>query len=137
MVPLLQSAQISMNPYWANAIIQIVRAIVSILGLFFNKKLKRRPVYLGCCIMSCTGTLSLSCYYFWNQNGELSDTWIACTPIISIVLVYVAYGLGLGSIPIMLQVRVLECKVDPHTVPNALWHQKLHNDLNMKSTGLN
>ena len=107
MVPLLQSAQISMNPYWANAIIQIVRAIVSILGLLFNKKLKRRPVYLGCCIMSCTGTLTLSCYYFWNQNGELSDTWIACTPIISIVLVYVAYGLGLGSIPIMLQVRVL------------------------------
>ena len=105
MVPLLQSAQISMNPYWANAIIQIVRAIVSILGLFFNKKLKRRPVYLGCCIISCTGTLSLSCYYFWNQNGELSDTWIACTPIISIVLVYVAYGLGLGSIPIMLQVK--------------------------------
>ena len=123
MVPLLQSAQISMNPYWANAIIQIVRAIVSILGLFFNKKLKRRPVYLGCCIMSCTGTLSLSCYYFWNQNGELSGTWIACTPIISIVLVYVAYGLGLGSIPIMLQVRVLEpvcCKKRQKIVPDQL-----------------
>ena len=55
--------------------------------------------------MSCVGTLSLSCYHFWNPNGELSDTWIACTPIISIVLVYVAYGLGLGSIPIMLQVK--------------------------------
>ena len=86
MVPLLQSAQISMNPYWANAIIQIVRAIVSIFGLFFNKKLKRRPVYLGCCIMSCTGTLTLSCYYFWSQNGELSDTWIVCTRIIIMVL---------------------------------------------------
>ena len=73
--------------------------------------------------MSCTGTLSLSCYYFWNQNGELSGTWIACTPIISIVLVYVAYGLGLGSIPIMLQVRVLEpvrCKKQQKKVPDQL-----------------
>ena len=105
MVPLLQSANISMNSYWANTIIQTVRAVISILGIFFNKNVKRRPVYIGCCVMSCLGTLSLAFYYYWNVDGALKDSWFSWTPILSVLLVYVAYGLGLGSIPIMLQVR--------------------------------
>ena len=115
MVPLLEKAQISMNPYWANAIIQTIRAIASILGIFFNKNLKRRPVYIGCCILSCTGTLTLALYYFFNQSDELSNTWMASTPIISVLLVYVAYGLGLGSIPIMLQVDKYVYKIQQNS----------------------
>lgn len=104
MVPILKDAQIAMNPYWAGALVQIIRAFVSILGLVFNKKFKRKPVYLSCCLFSCLGTLTLATYYKFNSSGADIPSYLSWIPIVCVIFVYVAYGLGLGSIPIMLQV---------------------------------
>lgn len=106
MVPILKDANIAMDPYWAGALVQVIRAFASIFGLFLNKKFKRRPVYLACCLFSCLGTLTLATYYKFNSSGTDIPSFIRWIPIICVVLVYVSYGLGLGSIPIMLQVRL-------------------------------
>jgi uncharacterized membrane protein len=84
------------------------RAIISILGSSFIGRWKRKPVYLTCCTLSCIGNFTLATYYYFNQGGLLTTTfpiarWI---PIIAIMLIYVSYAFGIGSICYMFQVLV-------------------------------
>ena len=103
-VSLLEDAKIPMNPYWAGTLIQIIRSIASIFGIVLNKKFGRREVYLNCCFLSCIGTSTLGLYYQFNDEEFLVNAGFGWVPIMCMILIYVAYGLGLGSIPIMLQV---------------------------------
>ena len=48
-----------MDPYWAGALANSLVAFMSLVGLAINRKFKKRPVYLTCCIVLCVGTSSL------------------------------------------------------------------------------
>merc|ERR1712173_434134 len=48
-VSIMRESKIPMNPYWAGALVETIRAFMSLLGLAVNKKFKKRPIYLTCC----------------------------------------------------------------------------------------
>ena len=97
-----------MDPFWASALIGVIRGFLSIIGSTITSKFKRRPVYLSSCVIFSTGLFSLSAYCYFNSNGDLTEAlpiakWI---PIFSILIVYTGFSFGYGSTPFMLQVRI-------------------------------
>lgn len=103
---LLRSADIPMDPYWGAAMLACTRAILTLIASAVVAKVKRKPIYLACVGCVSVGTFSLAAYCYFNQNAHLTSTfpiasWI---PIFSILICYVGYAFGMGSIPFMLQV---------------------------------
>ena len=97
-----------MNPYWAGALVETIRAIMSLLGLAVNKKFKKRPIYLTCCAILWCGTFTLGTYFYLNKNDELTSNypWMAWFPNVCAIFIYTARALGIGSINHSLQVNI-------------------------------
>ena len=95
-----------MDPYWAGALANSVVAFMSLVGLAINRKFKKRPVYLSCCIILCIGTTSLATFFYFEkyENLTLNHPWAGWFPIISVILINGSKALGIGSINNMLQV---------------------------------
>ena len=98
-----------MDPFWASVMLQAFRFILCCIGLLINGKFKKKIVYLTCCAITCSGTLILATYSYLNIDNELSVNypWTGFLPLLAIVLMYIAFAFGLGTIPFMLQVKPL------------------------------
>ena len=97
-----------MNPYWAGAFVETIRAVMSLVGLSVNKKFRKRPIYLTCCAFIWFGTFSFGTYLYLNRNDDLTlkYPWMAWFPIISAIFIYTARAIGIGSINHSLQVNI-------------------------------
>ena len=97
-----------MDPFWAAVLLQGIRFLISVISLPINGKFKKKNVYLTCCAITCIGTLILAAYSYINIDEELSikHPWTGIVPLFGIVIMYLAYGVGLGTIPFMLQVNM-------------------------------
>ena len=69
---------------------------------------KKKNVYLTCCAITSIGTLILATYSYISIDEKLSlnHPWTGFVPLFGIVIMYLAYGVGLGTIPFMLQVNM-------------------------------
>ena len=76
------------------------------MGLLITSKFKKKVVYLTCCAISCLGTLSLATFSYLNMDKKLTSnySWTGYIPLMAILLMYLAFAIGMGSIPLMLQV---------------------------------
>ena len=103
---LFRSANVSMDPFWASVLLQAIRFVLVIMGLPITGKFKKKVVYLTCCGISCLGTLTLATYSYLNMDKQLTLNypWTGYIPLLAIVLMYIAFAFGLGTIPFMLQV---------------------------------
>ena len=95
-----------MDPFWAAVLLQGIRFLISVISLPINGKFKKKNVYLTCCAITSIGTLILATYSYINIDEKLSlnHPWTGFVPLFGIVIMYLAYGVGLGTIPFMLQV---------------------------------
>lgn len=86
-----------------------IRAILAIFGSSIaSTKFKKRNALIFCDLIMVTGTSILATYSYLNQNQEFAKSfphsrWI---PIIAILLMYLAFACGIGSIPYALQVNL-------------------------------
>ena len=103
---LFRSANVSMDPFWASVLLQAIRFVLVFMGLPITGKFKKKVVYLTCCGISCLGTLTLATYSYLNMDKQLTSSypWTGYIPLFAIVLMYIAFAFGLGTIPFMLQV---------------------------------
>ena len=103
---LFRNAKIPIDPYWAAALLASLRAVISILASNINGKFKRRTVYITCCGIVASGSLLMAIYFYENQNGNLSETnsWLGWIPILAIIICYIGFACGFGSMPYILQV---------------------------------
>ena len=102
-----RNVELPIDPYWAAAMVSTFRALLCIVAPNITWRFKRRPIYLACCATVCTGTLTLSWYCYFNQNDLLINNfpmtrWI---PILSILICYIGYSFGYGSVVYILQVN--------------------------------
>ena len=107
-----------MNPYWAAALVETIRAFMSLVGLVINKIFKKRPIYLTCCAILWFGTTSLGTYFYLNRNDKLilNYPWMAWLPVISAIFIYTARAIGIGSINHSLQVKFkIYITISPNT----------------------
>ena len=97
-----------MNPYWAGALAETIRAFMSLVGLAVNRKFKKRPVYLTCCAILWFGTTTLGTYFYFNKDDKLTLNypWMGWFPIVSVIFIYTARAIGIGSINHALQVTL-------------------------------
>ena len=97
-----------MDPFWAAVLLQGIRFLISVISLPINGRFKKKIVYLTCCIITSIGTLILATYSYINIDEKLSfnHPWTGFVPLFGIVIMYLAYGVGLGTIPFMLQVNM-------------------------------
>ena len=95
-----------MDPFWASVLLQAIRFMLVLIGLPITGKFKKKVVYLTCCGISCLGTLTLATYSYLNMDKQLTLNypWTGYIPLLAIVLMYIAFAFGLGTIPFMLQV---------------------------------
>ena len=95
-----------MDPFWASVVLQAIRFLLVFMSLPVNGKFKKKVVYLTCCGISCLGTLTLATYSYFNMDNDLTSnySWTGYIPLIGIILMYVGYAFGLGTIPFILQV---------------------------------
>ena len=102
-----RNANVSMDPFWASVILQAIRFALVFMSLPVNGKFKKKVVYLTCCGISCLGTLTLATYSYFNMDNDLTSnySWTGYIPLIGIILMYVGYAFGLGTIPFILQVN--------------------------------
>ena len=98
-----------MDPFLASVMLQTIRFILALIGLHVTGKFKKKIVYLTCCAITCTGTLTLATYSYLNRDNELTlnYSWTGFVPLLAIILMYIAFAFGLGTIPFMLQVNDL------------------------------
>ena len=96
-----------MDPFLASVMLQAIRFILAVIGLHVTGKFKKKIVYLTCCAITCTGTLTLATYSYLNRDNELTlnYSWTGFVPLLAIILMYIAFAFGLGTIPFMLQVN--------------------------------
>lgn len=108
MVPVLESAKIPLDPYYAAAMLATSRALIAILGSSVANRLTKRTALIGCDIIMATGTFIFATYHYFNQDGSLTSSfpYASWTPIIAILLMYLAFSCGIGSVPYALQVRL-------------------------------
>ena len=95
-----------MDPYWAGVLSNIVKAFMALAGLVVNRRFKKRPVYLSCCALNCLGTTILATYFYLDMDEYLKNNhpWTGWLPVISVIFIYSARALGIGSITHMFQV---------------------------------
>ena len=107
-VNIFRNANVSMDPFWAAVLLQGIRFLISVISLPINGKFKKKIVYLTCCVITCIGTLILATYSYINIDEKLTlnHPWTGFVPLFGIVIMYLAYGVGLGTIPFMLQVNM-------------------------------
>ena len=101
-----REAKIPLDPYFGAVLLATIRAIMAIFGSSMANKFKKRTTFIICDIIMCNGTIMLATYYYMNQNGKLTEAfpyarWI---PIIAILVMYLAFACGIGSIPYSYQV---------------------------------
>ena len=110
---LFRNAKIPIDPYWAAALLASLRAVISILASNINGKFKRRTVYITCCGIVASGSLLMAIYFYENQNGKLSEnnSWLGWIPILAIIICYIGFALGFGSMPYILQVNRLVIQI--------------------------
>ena len=80
---------------------------MAILGISVVNRFKRRNTFIVCDALMCSGTFILATYCYFNQDESLTlafpyAKWI---PILAIMLMYVAFACGIGSIPYAYQVK--------------------------------
>ena len=48
----------------------------------------------------------MAIYFYENQNGKLSEnnSWLGWIPILAIIICYIGFACGFGSMPYILQV---------------------------------
>ena len=60
-----------------------------------------------------SGSLLMAIYFYENQNGKLSEnnSWLGWIPILAIIICYIGFALGFGSMPYILQVNRLVIQI--------------------------
>ena len=76
-----------MDPFLASVMLQAIRFILAVIGLHVTGKFKKKIVYLTCCAITCTGTLTLATYSYLNRDNELTlnYSWTGFIPLLAIM----------------------------------------------------
>ena len=108
MVSMLKAADAPLDPFQCFALIALFRIIVTFFGLGLNKRFKRRPMYLLCCGIHLIGMAGLATYFLLNVDGKLTNVnqLMRLVPIFCMMISYMAFAFGYGSIPFILHVRI-------------------------------
>ena len=81
------------------------RGVLIFMGTFLCSFIRRRLMYLGTAMFFTIGLYMLATFLYFNQDGQLTrDYWMAkYVPLLCLLLIYAAYGLGYSHIPYILQ----------------------------------
>ena len=97
-----------LDPYFAAAMLATTRAVMAILSSsLIVDRFAKKNCLIVCDLIMAAGTIILATFCYFNQDGRLAASfphtrWL---PILSILLMYVAYVCGIGSVPYALQVK--------------------------------
>ena len=102
-----------MDPYWATALLNCFRFILSVFALSFAKRVPRRTTYITCMLISTLATSMIGTYFFLRSTHVtfLQDNiYFRMIPLIGIIMLYFCFVFATGNIPVLLQSEILPLK---------------------------
>ena len=108
-----RSAKIPLDPYWATALLNSFRFILSVFALSFAKRVPRRTTYITCMFISTLATSMIGTYFFLRSTHVtfLQDNiYFRMVPLIGIIMLYFCFVFATGNIPVLLQSEILPLK---------------------------
>ena len=116
LVTTLQKCNVPMEPYLAAAIISCYRLIATIIGTFASTCVRRRPLYIGCCLITASGCflLGTSAYLSLYDNYtsfQVQYPFVRWFSIFAILLIYTGISGGMTSVAFALFSELLPSNV--------------------------
>lgn len=103
LVTTLKKSNLPIDSYTAAAIISCYRLAATIMCTFMSTCIRRRPLYIGCCIANASGCflLGTSAYLTTNENYiKLQEEYeiVRWFPMFAILLIYTGISGGMTSV---------------------------------------
>merc|ERR1712018_383131 len=112
-VPLLVSAQIPLDPYWATVLLNSFQFALSLVAISFGKKVPRRLTYVICMLISALACSMIGTYFFLKESGYSflqENIYFRTIPLIGIIMLYFCFVFATGNIAVILQSEILPLK---------------------------